>query len=40
MENDYASSLLRFLDNSPCNFFAVDTIRRELENNGFSELNF
>ncbi len=39
MENDYASSLLRFLDNSPCNFFAVDTIRRELENNGFSELN-
>lgn len=39
MENDYASSLLRFLGNSPCNFFAVDTIRRELENNGFSELN-
>lgn len=38
MKNDYASSLLTFLDNSPCNFFAVNTIRQELEKNGFVEM--
>ena len=31
-------SLLEFLDNSPCNFFAVDTIKKTLVNSGFSEL--
>lgn len=39
MKTDYASSLLKFLDNSPCNFFAVDTIRKELNANGFTELS-
>lgn len=39
MENSYASSLLKFLDNSPCNFFAVDTISHELENHGFTKLS-
>lgn len=39
MKNDYAASLLKFLDNSPCNFFAVDTIRQELENEGFKKLH-
>lgn len=33
-----AYSLLPFLDESPCNFLAVDTIRRNLEENGFTEL--
>lgn len=31
--------LLDWLDNSTCNFLAVDTIRKELENAGFSELD-
>lgn len=30
-------SLLNFLDSSPCNFFAVNTAREILINNGFSE---
>ncbi|MDD5870620.1 MAG: M18 family aminopeptidase, partial [Bacteroidales bacterium] len=32
-------SLLEFLDSSPCNFLAVDTIRRRLIDAGFEELN-
>lgn len=30
-------SLLNFLDNSPCNFLAVDTAKRLLKENGFTE---
>ena len=33
----HISSLLSFLDSSPCNFLAVDSIRNILANNGFSE---
>ena len=32
-------SLLEFLDSSPCNFLAVDTIRRRLVGAGFEELD-
>ncbi len=39
MQNNRAESLLKFLDDSPCNFLAVETIRKELESNGFSELH-
>ena len=35
--NDYVSSLLEFLDNSPCNFLAVDTVKKILSANGFKE---
>ncbi len=38
MSNYNAQSLLEFLDNSPCNFFAVDTIKKHLDKNGFQEL--
>ena len=38
MIKNYADSLLKFLGDSPCNFFAVDTIRRMLDENGFHEL--
>lgn len=30
-------SLLNFLDSSPCNFYAVHTVREILINNGFAE---
>lgn len=33
----HISSLLSFLDSSPCNFLAVDSVRNILTNNGFSE---
>ena len=33
----YVSSLLEFLDNSPCNFLAVDTVKKILTANGFKE---
>ena len=33
-----AFSLQDFLNQSPCNFLAVDTIRKNLESNGFTEL--
>ena len=33
-----AYSLLDFLANSPCNFFASATIQRYLDDNGFQEL--
>ena len=33
------TDLLRFLDNSPCNFLAVDTVKTALISNGFSELS-
>ena len=39
MERTNAYSLLEFLDNSPCNFFATATIQRHLDDNGFHELN-
>lgn len=39
MTKNYADSLLKFLGDSPCNFFAVDTMRRMLDENGFKELN-
>ena len=39
MKKDYSKSLLEFLGDSPCNFFAVDTIRRYLESNGFCKLS-
>ena len=38
MERTNAYSLLDFLDNSPCNFFATATIQRYLDDNGFPEL--
>ncbi|MDO4511520.1 MAG: M18 family aminopeptidase [Bacteroidales bacterium] len=31
------TSLLNFLDNSPCNFYAVDSAKKMLEANGFTE---
>ncbi len=37
MRDKYIESLLKFMDNSPCNFLAVDTIKRILEVNGFVE---
>lgn len=36
-KKDYVSSLLEFLDNSPCNFLAVDTVKKILTANGFKE---
>ena len=33
-----AHSLVDFLNSSPCNFFAVATIKKHLEENGFTEL--
>ena len=33
------TDLLHFLDNSPCNFLAVDTIKHILLDNGFTELS-
>lgn len=36
-KNDYVNSLLEFLDNSPCNFLAVDTVKKILAANGFKE---
>lgn len=39
MQTLKAESLLRFLDDSPCNFLAVNTIRTHLEENGFVELD-
>lgn len=38
MERTNAYSLLDFLDNCPCNFFATATIQRYLDDNGFQEL--
>lgn len=38
MENYNADSLLDFLNNSPCNFWAVETIKKHLVANGFEEL--
>ena len=38
MQYDRTDSLLEFLDKSPCNFFAVNTIKDELLSNGFTEL--
>ena len=35
---NYAADLCAFLDDSPVNFYAVDTVRRRLEAEGFSEL--
>ena len=35
--NKYIDSLLRFMDSSVCNFLAIDTIKKELIANGFSE---
>ena len=37
--NRYIADLIDFLDESPVNFFAVDTVRRRLEEHGFLELN-
>lgn len=37
--NPLTSDLLRFLDDSTCNFLAVDALRRKLEAAGFTELN-
>ena len=35
--HNYVSSLLEFLDNSPCYFLAVDTVKKILIANGFKE---
>jgi len=37
MKTNYIESLLKFMDSSPCNFLAVDTIKRILVDNGFKE---
>ncbi len=37
--NEKTSDLLQFLDNSPCNFLAVNNIRTRLEAEGFTELH-
>lgn len=37
--SDYVNSLMRFLDASPVNFLAVDTLRSALDDSGFTELN-
>ncbi len=37
MKSKYIDSLLKFMDNSPCNFLAVDTIKKMLVENGFKE---
>ena len=34
-----ANGLIDFLNASPCNFWAVDTIRRHLSDNGYTELD-
>ena len=34
-----ADSLISFLNASPCNFWAIDTIRRTLTDNGYTELD-
>ena len=36
-DKKYVSALLEFLDNSPCNFLAVDTVKKILSANGFKE---
>ena len=36
-DKKYVSDLLEFLDNSPCNFLAVDTVKNILTANGFKE---
>lgn len=35
--NKYIESLLKFMDASPCNFWAVDTIKKILTENGYTE---
>ena len=37
MKINYIDSLLKFMDSSPCNFLAVNTIKRMLVENGFKE---
>lgn len=37
METKYIHSLLKFMDSSPCNFLAVDTMKNILVDNGFKE---
>lgn len=37
METKYIHSLLKFMDSSPCNFLAVDTMKKILVDNGFKE---
>lgn len=34
----YVNSLMKFLDSSVCNFCAVETIKKELDNSGFEEI--
>lgn len=38
MEKKYALELINFLDKSPSNFLAIDTLKNELTNAGFTEL--
>ena len=37
MKSKYIDSLLKFMDDSPCNFLAVDAMKRILVENGFKE---
>ena len=39
MNNKYIENLIQFMDKSVCNFWAVQTVREMLEENGFSQLN-
>ena len=36
---NYINSLLQFLDNSPVNFLAVETISKQLQEAGFERLD-
>ena len=33
---DYIDSLIRFMDASPCNFLAINEVKRMLEDNGYT----
>ncbi|MGL4292474.1 MAG: M18 family aminopeptidase [Bacteroidales bacterium] len=39
MEKKYAGELISFLDKSPNNFYAIKTLKEELSQNGFVEIN-
>ena len=38
--NTYIKSLIEFLDSSVCNFCAVETVKNQLNANGYKELKF
>ncbi|MGL4491934.1 MAG: M18 family aminopeptidase, partial [Tannerellaceae bacterium] len=40
MEKQYANKLIDFIASSPTNFHAVETLRTQLKNSGYTELSF